>query len=42
MALCFEKNKLKFLANYLMADTTKKEKNTEIRNLLTDIFIILK
>lgn len=42
MALCFEKNKLKFLAKYLMAATSKKEKNTEIRNLLTGIFKILK
>lgn len=41
MALCFEKNKLKFLAKYLMAATSKKEKNIGIRNLMTGIFIIL-
>lgn len=42
MVLCFEKNKPKCLAKSLMAATSKKEKNTEIRNLLTGIFIILK
>lgn len=41
MALCFEKNKLKFLAKYLMAATSQKERNIGIRNLLTGIFIIL-
>lgn len=37
----FEKNKLKFLAKYLMAATSQKERNIGIRNLLTGIFIIL-